>query len=96
MYEIRLTQNGVTDSFSHTSASSGADSNNIASGLAALVTANSNYTATQIGLVFISLNSEFSVETRGGSSETAIFALKLFQNTRLPLQSKNGYVVSHQ
>jgi hypothetical protein len=95
-YEIILTQSGTPTTFAHTSASSGASSDNIASALATSVTANAAYTATQVGAgLYITSSSAFTVETRGGSSESSIFAMTdtIGNTTRLPVQSKNGYVV---
>ena len=95
-YEILLTQSGTTTTFSHTSGSSGASADSIASALATSVDGNSAYTAQQVGAgIYITSSSAFTVETRGGQSESAIFALTdtIGNTTRLPLQSKNGYVV---
>ena len=95
-YEVLLTQNGTTTTFSHTSGSSGASADNIADGLQTAIDANSAYTATQVGAsVYITSTSAFNVEVRGGSSESAIFALAdtIGDSTRLPLQSRNGYIV---
>ena len=95
-YEVLLTQSGTTTTFSHTSASSGASADSIASALASSITANAAYTATQVGAsVYITSANPFTVETRGGSSESSIFALtdSVGNIARLPLQSKNGYVV---
>ena len=95
-YEVLLTQSGTTTTFSHTSASSGASADSIASALASSITSNAAYTATQVGAsVYITSTNPFSVETRGGSSESSIFALtdSVGNIARLPLQSKNGYVV---
>ena len=95
-YEILLTQSGTTTTFSHTSGSSGASADNIASALATAVDGDSAYTAQQVGAgLYITSSSAFTVETRGGQSESAIFALTdtIGNTTRLPLQSKNGYVV---
>jgi hypothetical protein len=95
-YEILLTQGSTTTTFSHTSSSSGASADTVAAALATAITANAAYTATQVGAgVYITSTSAFSVETRGGNSETAIFALTdtIADTNRLPVQSKNGYVV---
>ena len=95
-YEVLLTQSGTTTTFSNTSASSGASADSIASALASSITANAAYTATQVGAsVYITSTNPFTVETRGGSAESAIFALTdtIGNIARLPLQSKNGYVV---
>ena len=95
-YEILLTQGGTTTTFSHTSSSSGASADTVAAALATAITANAAYTATQVGAgVYITSTSAFTVETRGGTSETAIFALTdtIADTNRLPVQSKNGYVV---
>ena len=95
-YEILLTQGGTTTTFSHTSSSSGASADTVAAALASDITANAAYTATQVGAgVYITSTSAFTVETRGGTSETAIFALTdtISDTNRLPVQSKNGYVV---
>lgn len=95
-YEILLTQGGTTTTFSHTSSSSGASADTVAAALASDITANAAYTATQVGAgVYITSNSAFTVETRGGTSETAIFALTdtIADTNRLPVQSKDGYVV---
>ena len=95
-YEILLTQGGTTTTFSHTSSSSGASADTVAAALATDITANAAYTATQVGAgVYITSTSAFTVETRGGTSETAIFALTdtIADTNRLPVQSKDGYVV---
>ena len=95
-YEVLLTQSGTTTTFSHTSSSSGASADNIASALASSITANAAYTATQVGAsVYITSSSAFTVETRGGGSESSIFAIAdtIGNVARLPLQSKNGYVL---
>ena len=95
-YEILLTQGGTTTTFSHTSSSSGASADTVAAALATAITANAAYTATQVGAgVYITSTSAFTVETRGGTSETAIFALTdtIADTNRLPVQSKDGYVV---
>ena len=95
-YEILLTQSGTTTTFTHTSASSGASADTVAAALASDITANAAYTATQVGAgVYITSTSAFTVETRGGTSETAIFALTdtIADTNRLPVQSKDGYVV---
>lgn len=95
-YEVLLTQNGTTTTFSHTSGSSGASADNIADGLQTAIDANAAYTATQVGAsIYITSTSAFNVEVRGGSSESAIFALAdtIGDSTRLPLQSRNGYIV---
>ena len=95
-YEILLTQGGTTTTFSHTSANSGASADTVAAALASDITANAAYTATQVGAgVYITSTSAFSVETRGGNSETAIFALTdtIADTNRLPVQSRDGYVV---
>ena len=95
-YEILLTQSGTTTTFAHTSTSSGANSDNIASALASAVDSNADYSATQVGPgLYITSSSAFTIEVRGGTSESAIFALtdSIGNTTRLPIQSKNGYVV---
>ena len=95
-YEVLLTQGGTTTTFSHTSASSGASADSIAAALQTAIDGNAAYTATQVGAgVYITSNSAFTVETRGGSSESSIFALAdtIGTTARLPLQSKDGYVV---
>ena len=95
-YKVILTQGGSAVTFSVTSASSGASSDVIAGDLATAITANAAYTATQVGAsVYITSSAAFSVETRGGGSESSIFALTdtISNVARLPLQSKNGYVV---
>ena len=96
-YEVLLTpQGGSQIPFPHTSASSGASADSIASALASSITANANFTATQVGAsVYITSTNPFTVETRGGNSESSIFALTdtIGNIARLPLQSKNGYVV---
>ena len=95
-YEVLLTQSSTTTTFSHTSASSGASADSIASALASSITANAAYTATQVGAsVYITSSNPFTVETRGGNSESSIFALTdtIGNIARLPLQSKDGYVV---
>ena len=95
-YEVRLTQGGTTNTFSHTSSSSGASPSAIAGALATAITANAAYTATQVGPgVYITSNSAFSIETRGSSTSEGIYALTdtIANVARLPAQAKNGYVV---
>jgi len=97
-YEVILTPQGQSPlpPFTTTSASSGASADSIADALATSITANANFTATQVGAsVYITSPNPFTIETRGGSSESAIFALTdtIGNTARLPLQSKNGYVV---
>ena len=97
-YEVLLTPDGqaTLPPFTTTSPSSGASADTIADALATAITANANFTATQVGAsVYITSSNPFTVETRGGSAESAIFALTdtIGNIARLPLQSKNGYVV---
>ena len=95
-YEVLLTQDGTTTTFSHTSGSSGASADNIADGLQTAIDANAAYTATQVGAsIYITSTAAFNVEVRGGSSESAIFGFAdtIGDTTRLPLQSRNGYIV---
>ena len=97
-YEVLLTPDGqaTLPPFTTTSSSSGASADSIADALATAITANANFTATQVGAsVYITSSNPFTVETRGGSAESAIFALTdtIGNIARLPLQSKNGYVV---
>ena len=94
-YKVRLTQGGTTQSFNHPSGS-GASSDSIAAGLATLINADANYTATQVGgTVYVTSSSAFSVETRGGQTETSIYAISdsVSNISLLPRQSKNGSVV---
>ena len=95
-YEVLLTISGTQTTFSHTSPSSGASADSIASALASSIDGNSNYTAQQVGGgIYITSSSAFSIETRGGSSADAIFAIAdtVSNISRLPAQTKNGYVV---
>ena len=94
-YKVRLTQGGSTQSFDHPSGS-GASSDSIADGLATLIDADANYDATQVGgTVYITSANAFSVETRGGQTETSIYAISdsVSNISLLPRQSKNGSVV---
>ncbi len=95
-YEVLLTISGTQTTFSHTSPSSGASADSIASALASSIDGNSNYSAQQVGGgIYITSSSAFSIETRGGSAAEAIFAIAdtVSNITRLPAQTKNGYVV---
>ena len=95
-YKVLLTQGGSTATFSHTSSSSGASSDNIASALQSLIDANAAYSATQVGgSVYITSSSAFSVEVRGGIQDSSIYAVTdaISNQSLLPLQSKDGYVV---
>ena len=95
-YKVLLTQGGSTSTFSHTSSSSGASSDNIASALQSLIDANAAYSATQVGgTVYITSSSAFSVEVRGGIQDSSIYAVTdaISNQSLLPLQSKDGYVV---
>ena len=95
-YKVLLTQGGSTTTFSHTSSSSGASSDNIASALQSLIDANAAYSATQVGgSVYITSSSAFSVEVRGGIQDSSIYAVTdaISNQSLLPLQSKDGYVV---
>ena len=95
-YKVLLTQGGTTTTFSHTSSSSGASSDNIASALQSLIDANAAYSATQVGgSVYVTSSSAFSVEVRGGIQDSSIYAVTdaISNQSLLPLQSKDGYVV---
>ena len=95
-YKVLLTQGGSTTTFSHTSSSSGASSDNIASALQSLIDANAAYSATQVGgSVYVTSSSAFSVEVRGGIQDSSIYAVTdaISNQSLLPLQSKDGYVV---
>jgi len=95
-YEVLLTISGTQTTFSHTSPSSGSSADSIASALASSIDGNSNYSAQQVGGgIYITSSSAFSIETRGGSSADAIFAIAdtVSNISRLPAQTKNGYVV---
>jgi hypothetical protein len=95
-YKVLLTQGSTTATFTHTSPASGANADSIAAALTTAIDADSNYSATQVGAgVYITSASAFSVETRGGSSESAIFAVTdaISNQSLLPRQSKDGYVV---
>ena len=96
VYSVLLTQGGSTSTFSHTSSSSGASSDNIAAALQSLIDANAAYSATQVGgTVYITSSSAFSVEVRGGIQDSSIYAVTdaISNQSLLPLQSKDGYVV---
>lgn len=96
VYSVLLTQGGSTSTFSHTSSSSGASSDNIASALQSLIDANAAYSATQVGgSVYVTSSSAFSVEVRGGIQDSSIYAVTdaISNQSLLPLQSKDGYVV---
>ena len=96
VYSVLLTQGGTTTTFTHTSASSGASSDNIASALQSLIDANAAYSATQVGgSVYVTSTSAFSVEVRGGIQDSSIYAVTdaISDQSLLPLQSKDGYVV---
>ena len=95
-YKVLLTQGSTTSTFSHTSPASGANADSIAAALTTAIDADANYSATQVGAgVYITSASAFSVETRGGSSESAIYAVtdSISNQSLLPRQSKDGYVV---
>ena len=97
-YEVRLQRgSNAVQSFPVTSPSSGASPSAIAALLVTAINGTTNFTAEQIGAsVYITHPTEaFSVETRGGGSENAIYAFtdSIGNMTRLPLQSKDGYVV---
>lgn len=94
-YKVRLTQGGTTKSFNHASGT-GASSDNIAAGLTTLIDADADYSATQVGgTVYVTSSSAFSVETRGGQTETAIYAVSdsISNLSLLPRQSKDGNIV---
>lgn len=96
-YSVILTaQGGSQATFTTTSASSGASSDNIASSLQSLIDANPDYSATQVGgTVYVTSSTAFSVEVRGGIQDSSIYAVTdaISNQTLLPLQSKDGYVV---
>ena len=86
--------------FSHTTPNdtSGAttDGGTIAAALATAIDADASYSATQVGpSVYISSSSAFSLEVKGGSQQDGIYGFQdeIPNVSRLPLQSKNGYVV---
>ena len=93
-YKVIL--NGTTFSTTGSSSSSGAS---IAGALANAINNNANYSATAVGPgLYISSTSAFDLEVQGGSQQDGIYA---FQNEipnvgRLPLQSKNGYLLKIQ
>ena len=98
VYEVRLKRgSNAVQSFPVTSPSSGATPSAIAASLVSAINGTTNFTAEQIGAsVYITHPTEaFNVETRGGGSENAIYAFtdSIGNMTRLPLQSKDGYVV---
>ena len=96
-YSVILTaQGGSQATFTTTSASSGASSDNIASALQSLIDANPDYSATQVGgTVYVTSSTAFSVEVRGGIQDSSIYAVTdaISNQSLLPLQSKDGYVV---
>ena len=98
VYEVRLKRgSNAVQSFPVTSPSSGATPSAIAASLVTAIQGTTNFTAEQIGAsVYITHPTEaFNIETRGGGSENAIYAFtdSIGNMTRLPLQSKDGYVV---
>ena len=83
--------------FSHTSPSSAAEPSAIAAALATAITADAAYTATQIGPgLYITSASAFTVGTKGGSTADGISAISetTANVNTLPLQTKNGYIVT--
>lgn len=105
-YEIRLTYSGTTRTFTFQTSSSGhIDANTICVGLIAELADTSNYgggaaeyTGVEVGSgIYITRTdgNEFDVETRGGSSDNAIYGFTdTVPNTSfLPIQAKNGYKV---
>ena len=81
--------------YSYTTPSSSVNADTIATNLASTITAG-GYTATAVGPgVYITRSTAFSVETSGSSSAEGLYALtdRIANVTRLPAQTKNGYVV---
>lgn len=105
-YEIRLTYSGTTRTFTFQTSSSGhIDANTICVGLIAELADTANYggsaaeyTGIEVGSgIYITRtdSEEFDIETRGGSSDNAIYGFTdTVPNTSfLPIQAKNGYKV---
>lgn len=83
--------------FSHTSPGSAAEPTAIAAALATAITANNAFTATQIGPgLYITSNNAFTVGVKGGSTADGISAISetTANVNTLPLQTKNGYIVT--
>lgn len=92
---LQIGSNTAT-TFTHTSPTSGANSATIASTLASLVDANSDYTAFAVGpSIIITSSSAFKMSVGGGIDTDAIYGFtdSISNVSRLPLQCKNGYVV---
>ena len=113
-YEIRLTYNGTTRTFTFQTSDSGhIDANTICVGLIAAIANVANYgtgatypeyKGVEVGSgIYITridsngayVDEEFDIETRGGSSDNAIYGFTdTVPNTSfLPIQAKNGYKV---
>ena len=91
--EYIVTLDGVD--YPYTTSSSSVNADTIATNLASAITAG-GYTATAVGPgVYITRGTAFSVETSGSSSAEGLYALtdRIANVTRLPAQTKNGYVV---
>ena len=81
--------------YSYTTPSTNVNADTIATNLASTITAG-GYTATAVGPgVYITRATAFSVETSGSASAEGLYALtdRISNVTRLPAQTKNGYVV---
>ena len=88
-----VTLDGVD--YPYTTPASNVNADTIATNLASTITAG-GYTATAVGPgVYITRGTAFSVETSGSSSAEGLYALtdRISNVTRLPAQTKNGYVV---
>ena len=105
-YEIRLTYSGTTRTFTFQTSNSGhIDANTICVGLIDKLADTANYgggaveyTGVEVGSgIYITRidGNEFDVETRGGSSDNAIYGFTdTVPNTSfLPIQAKDGYKV---
>lgn len=105
-YEIRLTYSGTTRTFTFQTSNSGhIDANTICVGLIAEFADTTNYgggaveyTGVEVGSgIYITRidGNEFDIETRGGSSDNAIYGFTdTVPNTSfLPIQAKDGYKV---
>lgn len=105
-YEIRLTYSGTTRTFTYQTSNSGhIDANTICVGLIAELANTANYGGSAVEYIGVEVGSgiyitrtdseEFDIETRGGSSDNAIYGFTdIVPNTSfLPIQAKNGYKV---
>tara|TARA_B100001939_G_scaffold188425_1_gene162304 strand:+ start:576 stop:3725 length:3150 start_codon:yes stop_codon:yes gene_type:complete len=105
-YEIRLTYSGTTRTFTFQTSNSGhIDANTICVGLIAELADTANYSGSAAEYTGVEVGSgiyitrtdseEFDIETRGGSSDNAIYGFTdTVPNTSfLPIQAKNGYKV---